>query len=175
MAELWLTLADLPEQGREVHIADQSVWKDPVHEFQIQASIAVPLTARLFLLPGPEGLLVRGDIAGQVQMPCDRCTRNVRIDLEAGFEVFEAYAPEEQEGQGAEGLITDRQGTPELNAAELLWEQFLLALPTKPLCSETCRGLCPKCGQDLNDGSCSCDSEGSDPRMAVFKNLKIKS
>lgn len=175
MAELWLTLADLPEQGRKIHVAEQAVWKDPLHEFTIQASISIPLTARLFLLPGPKGLLIRGDIRGRIQMPCDRCTRDVRIPLDAAFELFEAYSPEEQNGLGTEGLIRFNQGKPELNAGELLWEQFLLALPIKPLCSKTCRGLCPKCGQNLNEGACSCTAEGSDPRMAVFRNLKIES
>ncbi len=175
MAELWLHLADLPEQGRTIDVAEQALWEDPLHEFTIQASISIPLTARLLLLPGPKGLLIRGSLAGQICMPCDRCTRDVQITLDAGFELFEAYPSEEQDGPGAEGLIRSQQGHPELNAGELLWEQFVLALPVKPLCSGTCRGLCPKCGQNLNEGACSCSAEGSDPRMAVFRNLKIES
>ena len=50
-------------------------------------------------------------------------------------------------------------------------EQFYLALPMKPLCVETCRGLCPACGINLNQASCECDTAWQDPRLAGLKAL----
>jgi uncharacterized protein len=51
-------------------------------------------------------------------------------------------------------------------------EQFYLALPMKPLCSEGCKGLCAMCGTNLNKGSCDCKREWEDPRLAALKELK---
>ena len=51
-------------------------------------------------------------------------------------------------------------------------EQFLLALPMKPLCSEGCKGLCTICGTNLNRGACDCKREWEDPRLAALKVLR---
>jgi uncharacterized protein len=57
--------------------------------------------------------------------------------------------------------------------APLIAEQVMLALPTRPLCSENCRGLCGKCGANLNGDACNCADVDSDPRMALFRRLKV--
>ena len=54
----------------------------------------------------------------------------------------------------------------------LLREQFVLAVPYAPLCSETCKGLCPQCGIDLNSHTCACQKP-IDPRLAALKGLKL--
>ena len=51
-------------------------------------------------------------------------------------------------------------------------EQFYLALPMKPLCRESCRGLCPECGTNLNTGTCSCVREWTDPRLDGLRALR---
>lgn len=48
-------------------------------------------------------------------------------------------------------------------------ELLFLGLPTRDLCREDCRGLCPKCGKNLNEGDCDCDRKEIDPRLAVLK------
>ena len=58
------------------------------------------------------------------------------------------------------------------SARELLREQFYLALPMKPLCQEDCRGLCPQCGVNRNTGTCDCNVQWEDPRLAALRNLK---
>jgi uncharacterized protein len=55
----------------------------------------------------------------------------------------------------------------------LIAEQVILALPTQPLCAESCRGLCASCGANLNRESCCCVAPTGDPRMAVFRTLKV--
>jgi DUF177 domain-containing protein len=56
----------------------------------------------------------------------------------------------------------------------LIREEALLALPARPKCQPTCRGLCPQCGQDLNIGQCQC-APPPDPRLAVLKEYLKKS
>ena len=60
----------------------------------------------------------------------------------------------------------------EIDFREAVQEQVKLALPMQPLCSETCSGLCPGCGADLNQGDCSCAKGPRDPRFAVLERLK---
>lgn len=61
----------------------------------------------------------------------------------------------------------------EINVAHLAFEEFLLALPFKALCSEECKGLCPKCGHNLNTGPCACVRDEGDPRLAALRNLTL--
>ena len=61
----------------------------------------------------------------------------------------------------------------EINVAHLAFEEFLLALPVKALCSEECKGLCPKCGHNLNAGPCACVNDEGDPRLAALRNLTL--
>ena len=77
------------------------------------------------------------------------------------------------EGLEDESRLRMTAGQPEFDAAGFLWEQFLLALPENPVCSEDCKGLCPTCGIDRNQGTCTCAREEGDPRLAVLRNLKL--
>jgi uncharacterized protein len=58
-----------------------------------------------------------------------------------------------------------------IDLSELLREQFYLVLPMKPLCRESCKGLCPQCGVNLNVETCACKPEWEDPRLAALKAL----
>jgi uncharacterized protein len=55
----------------------------------------------------------------------------------------------------------------------LIQEELVLALPTRPLCRETCKGLCPQCGANLNQQVCGCIPAVGDPRLAVLRSLKV--
>jgi uncharacterized protein len=59
----------------------------------------------------------------------------------------------------------------ELNLLDLLTEQIELNLPMKPLCSDLCKGICLRCGADLNAGNCSCTVKDIDPRFEALKKL----
>lgn len=58
-----------------------------------------------------------------------------------------------------------------LDLDELMRADILLELPTKFLCKEDCKGLCPVCGKNLNEGSCDCNLHQIDPRLEVLKKL----
>jgi DUF177 domain-containing protein len=62
----------------------------------------------------------------------------------------------------------------EVDLTPLIREQTLLALPTRPLCREDCRGLCPRCGANLNQGDCGCPTEAGDPRLSVLRSLTVR-
>ena len=56
-----------------------------------------------------------------------------------------------------------------------LQEELILALPIQPLCRKDCKGLCSKCGADLNQGDCGCAKQKINPQFAALKNLKLSS
>ena len=58
-----------------------------------------------------------------------------------------------------------------LDADKLLFSELLVSMPGKTLCKEDCKGLCLKCGTNLNIKECGCDREVLDPRMSVFKDI----
>ena len=62
----------------------------------------------------------------------------------------------------------------QIDLGQLVLEQFYLAVPMKPLCRESCRGLCPECGTNLNTGTCSCMREWVDPRLEGLRALLDK-
>ena len=71
--------------------------------------------------------------------------------------------------EGNDDYIETPDFTIELD--EVVISDILLSLPQKFLCSDDCRGLCPKCGKNLNLGDCGCDKREIDPRLAILKQL----
>lgn len=68
-----------------------------------------------------------------------------------------------------DSIVVD--GSDCFDLAEEVRAQIYFAFPAKPLCKEDCKGLCPVCGCNLNESSCSCDTKTADPRLAVLKKL----
>jgi uncharacterized protein len=55
----------------------------------------------------------------------------------------------------------------------LIFEQVMLQIPIKVLCTDACKGLCPYCGMNLNTANCGCHAEFIDERLAVLKKLRV--
>lgn len=177
MFELWISLKDIPAEGREFHFTDQSIWTGPMQEFGVAGRIAKPFAARLLIVPQDEGFLVSGELTGALILPCGRCAEEFELPVAASFEGFEgpeADADVQVDEAADESRLRLRGGNPEMDVAGLIWEQFLLALPDSPVCAEGCRGLCPQCGVNRNQTDCDCVREGGDPRLAVLRKLKLQ-
>lgn len=174
MAELWLDITDIPAQGRDFSFTDPAIWEEPFREFGLpyRRDPDAPPVAELTVTPQKSGVLVRGRLSGRIVTPCDRCAEDTTVVLDNSFELFEEL-PRQGEQSLEESRMRRRGKVIELDAGGLLWEQFVLAMPVKPLCSEGCLGLCPGCGRNLNAGSCSCGESESDPRLAALRGLRI--
>jgi len=174
MTEVWLDITDIPAQGREFSFSDPSLWTDPIKEYALPHIMAgdAPLAAEFTIIPQGRGVLVRGTLKGAVVTPCDRCAEDARIEFDETFDLFEEL-PLEGEEVLEQALLRKRGKILELNISGLLWEQFVLAMPVKPLCEDSCPGLCPGCGRKLSRGTCDCESVGGDPRLAALRKVKI--
>ncbi|WP_432737985.1 YceD family protein [Maridesulfovibrio sp. FT414] len=171
MSELWITLNDIPEEGQDFVFEDQNFWSDAWKRFKVEVREGDPLVSEVYVLPQGDGCLVRGRTSGSVIISCDRCTADYKHKISTEFEEFEQVAESEKDEESP--VVRTKDGL-KLNIGALLWENFAIALPVKPLCKEECKGLCDKCGADLNKGKCQCNKDEGDPRLAVFRNLKIK-
>ena len=99
-------------------------------------------------------------------VPCDRCARQINKRFSYSFSHILVQSLE-NEADDRFIVIHDEQ----FNLDELMREDVLLELPTKFLCREDCRGICPVCGKNLNDGPCGCSPQIADARFDVLKNL----
>lgn len=104
---------------------------------------------------GSSAILAEGEIDGKWELECSRCLANFNSTFAGSFD--ETY-PETVES---------------IDLTDAVRQTVLLSVPVKPLCSTDCKGLCPKCGMNLNRVRCNCDvsSAGAKP-FAALKNLK---
>ena len=120
------------------------------------------------------GLL--GSVIAVVRFECDRCLAPLTVPVEQSFDLV--YVPplgvgEEHElGENDLSLGFYQEGV--IDVDDLAREQIELALPMARLCAEDCRGLCPKCGANLNLGECACVEGLADRRWAGLTELKSK-
>lgn len=125
----------------------------------------VKVSVRLRGLAG--SVLLNAHLLYTVTMPCDRCCETVSRECARDFShVLVRELSDEQDSDAYIAVPEER-----LDLDELLREDILLDMPVKFLCSPDCRGLCPRCGKNLNEGDCGCDRRETDPRLAVLKEL----
>ncbi|WP_419786864.1 YceD family protein [Pseudodesulfovibrio sp.] len=173
MLDLWIPISDISREGQSFTFDDQELWHEGWKEFSISLEPGADLVAEVTVMPQvDEGVLVRGTLKGSVMMPCDRCAEPFEFSVDETFDVYEQLPGGEADDD--EPRVRMVSGQLQLDMGAVLWEVFALALPVKPLCSDTCEGVCPKCGQNLNEGVCDCEQDEGDERLAVFRNLKIK-
>ncbi|MCR4781143.1 MAG: DUF177 domain-containing protein [Lachnospiraceae bacterium] len=114
-------------------------------------------------------LLITCNFDVELTAPCSRCLKETCVSLNA-------IVDEEFRLSGHEIILDNDNDAPFiegefLNACKLLHEWILSQLPSKVLCKDDCKGLCPVCGQNLNERDCDCDRTVMDPRMEKFKDL----
>jgi uncharacterized protein len=120
-------------------------------------------------------LFFDGDVRGQAVATCGRCLERFWLEVTQEFSlVLTPATPLTGDIELAPGDLRQSfyEGT-QIDLAPLMYEQIMLALPTRPLCGEECLGLCPQCGSNRNTGQCACVVEAGDPRWSALRNLKI--
>lgn len=115
---------------------------------------------------GKVKILVKG--FSTVLMPCDRCLLEVerKVSVDSEFVLDEPSSYEENEEE-AEAFLNGY----ELDSDLLIHNELTMGLPMKVLCKDDCKGLCPVCGRNRNEGDCGCDTFVPDPRMAAIQDI----
>jgi len=124
-----------------------------------------------------EDIRLVGGFSTQLELRCARCLDPVLRDVAGEFDLI--YRPlgadagvEERSVRGAEADIAYYQGEG-LLLEDVLREQVLLAVPLKAVCRETCKGLCPQCGKNLNAETCDCRPTAGD-RWGALNQIREK-
>lgn len=141
----------------------------------------LPVTGRADLIVEHRGhreevadIRVRAAYQGGFELLCARCVEPVPTPLKGSFDLI--FRPQSADADPGERSITPDEteiGYYEesgLSLEDVVREQVLLSLPSRTLCKEDCKGLCPRCGQNLNLASCKCDTS-SDPRWNALAGL----
>jgi uncharacterized protein len=157
---------------------------------------AGPSTLKASLRKVSGGVLLEGQFTATVTSQCKRCLGDVELKVPVSFTLNlvpkalvhgddylkddESLMEKKERSQGETG------GSFELDAVDqevfdgktidldpIVREQLILALPLTIVCREDCKGLCPQCGINRNDATCSCETKPVDPRLAPLKNIKL--
>lgn len=118
-----------------------------------------------FIVNNAGALTLRGTLSAAVRCVCDRCA--AEFDRNVCYPLDIPLASELQDEENPDYFLLNGD---ELDLEELLETVFILNMDTRFLCREDCRGLCSRCGKNLNEGPCDCRTE-SDPRLAVLEQL----
>jgi uncharacterized protein len=134
-------------------------------EFYGRRPITRPILAEGSVTNHAGALVLEGTARSTLDLTCDRCGKEFSREKVVSLDSLVAQELEDEENDDI--LLLD--GT-ELDLDEVVTTAFVLAMDTKNLCSDDCKGLCAKCGVNLNEGPCRCKPE-VDPRLAVLAQL----
>ena len=112
-------------------------------------------------------MVLSADVKVCYSTMCARCLEPVSNVLEISFEKDIASSEDVSSENDDYIMIEDKK----LDLLPTVEEEIMLEMPSRTLCKEDCRGLCQKCGKNLNEGDCDCDKKEVDPRLAILKTL----
>lgn len=168
-----IAFSEISEEGLSVHFDDKSFVPENVY-------CSGSASADVVLAKKESRVILSGKLKVVVELACDRCLEGFDNLLESTFTVdFELV---DQDKNNLEDLDYHCQGSeldtivldkPEIDVVQVLSQQVLLAMPMKKICSQDCKGLCQKCGANLNNEQekCKCEKEVESP-FNVLAQLK---
>lgn len=134
-------------------------------EFYGQHPITRPIQVEGSVTNHAGALVLEGTASSLLDLTCDRCGKAFSREQTVPLNCLLATELEDEENDE----IILLEGS-QVDLDEVAGTAFVLAMDTKNLCSEDCKGLCAKCGANLNDGPCGCKPE-VDPRLAALAQL----
>lgn len=152
-----------------------SKWAYEVRELVDIAGSDSQVEGKAALVRTDRGILAEAKLHTEVKLTCSRCL--TLFDCSLTLNIEEEYLPTTDVVSGVSLTVPDEAGCfivdehHVLDLTEAIRQYALLAIPMKPLCRQDCAGLCPTCGQNLNQGPCHCPSRQADPRWAKLKEL----
>ncbi|HEX2210003.1 MAG TPA: DUF177 domain-containing protein [Longimicrobium sp.] len=153
----------------EVRVREQVPPDDPMWE-GAKLTLAEPLEVDLTAREVGDGVFVRGRLRTTVRLACRRCLSSVEQPVDDTVDLlYQTLGPDDEEAEGEVYALPPRGD--ELDLRDAVREQLLLRAPEFALCSEACRGICPTCGADLNQGDCDCVPEQAPSPWDALKNV----
>ncbi len=152
-----------------------SIDEMPIEDIGSALKCVEPVTGEVTFTNAGSSIVARGSLRTAVELECSRCLRPYNLDVETQIEenMPLTHRGPESEPDAEERELPEEENEPLFvdnifDLGELLRQSILVNVPIKPLCSEQCKGLCPHCGRNLNDGQCGCPP---DEEPALFAEL----
>jgi uncharacterized protein len=157
----------------------EQVYKPDQFEADEDFRVVGPVSLAFDVFTDKQAFRLAGRVQTTLELKCSRCLEPFTVPVDQEFDL--RYQPHSV-AKAVEGdleieeddLTTAFYDNDEIDLGHLMHEQFVLALPMKPLCSENCQGLCPMCGTNLNTATCDCKPVWEDPRLAALRELRTK-
>ncbi len=165
-----VSLADLSDEARPFRFRiprERPLFEIPLGEFADDLFIQGTVTRR-----DEDFFVIHIDVRTRIEAPCRRCLDESEneIHLEKDLYVRRQAEQADEEEPDDDYLVIDLHER-EVDLRETIREHLLLEVPAYPLCTDECRGLCPACGKNLNEGDCDCREDSIDPRWDALRCL----
>ncbi len=129
-----------------------------------------PVGIKGYISNNGKSLILKAECVGQMDTQCARCMKDITVPVK--FEIDENLVQGVGETNEDDDVIVFEDV--EIDIDDIAANSFLMSIEGKYLCSEDCKGLCPNCGADLNDGDCGCNTDTVDPRWAALVDIMNK-
>jgi uncharacterized protein len=169
-----IDLQAITDETEFSEVLEEGWWRSGARGDQI-LGLDAPLRVTIKVSKAGDKFLVEGTLRGGIQIRCDRCLEPFHREMQSQFHVYLVVPREGADQEEIELLDEDLEvdfikgDTIDLN--DIIREQIYLTLPMRSICRESCRGLCPACGANLNEGPCQCRKTEGPP---AFSKLKLK-
>ncbi len=175
---LKINIATIPEEGLKYILSeDGSLFKECLIGRDYSDFTLCKVDVDCLITKTSSTIFIKGKLDAIINSYCSRCLEDVSLPIGGDFTYTlvpaKAETREDLELTAEELEICHYQGD-FIDLTSIIREQIILQIPIKILCKEECRGLCPRCGNNLNTSSCNCHSVAVDNRMAVLKNFIVK-
>ncbi len=168
------TVSRSPRRFRFSMVPDQ--W-EAREETEPVLGLGTPVTLEGTVSSKGDTYLLEANMAGRLRLRCDCCLEPYERDVETELRIDlipPVPVPEETEIElSAEDMAVDFVHGDELDLAAIVREQIFLSLPIKSVCRENCKGLCPRCGANLNKRACGCAGKSGHPAFSKLDELKL--
>lgn len=177
-----IRVEDIPAQGKqESFLEEEGPLNDRLGGETTNSGLhfSQPIQVRLDLSRTGRILLVKSRVEARVRCTCARCLDSFALSLSSEIQMSlkprpdPRLAPSEEVELRREDLETDYYEGEEVDVSPLIQDQVLLTLPPKVVCREDCRGLCQRCGKNLNRETCQCTGAEVDPRFSPLKHFRV--
>jgi uncharacterized protein len=176
-----IDVQNIPASGLSLDITEEGDAIEAVAggEGRLGFRFLTPVSMHIDVMASGMDVNVSGRIRVDLIFACARCLKDFERRVDSDFFVF--YTREKEEGRKerelkAPDLEVIALDSDTIDTQDIILQQLALEAPIKPLCLPECKGLCQRCGSDLNLGVCACaEAERVDPRLAKLRGFKVDS
>jgi uncharacterized protein len=169
-----IRIKDLTEGVHRQHLQEQACSLGFPEE---QYHFTQPLRVQFALQRAGQQIVCRARLETSLELECSRCLELTEVKIAEELTLLIAFSAASVSGCADPDVKFVPYGAEEVDVSEEIRQIVLLAIPGKPLCIDDCLGLCPCCGQNLNQKRCRCQGKAADPRWSDLQKLlsdKIK-